>query len=491
MSVPPQVRLRAPVIAVEGTYMMFARKRVAARLAATAVATGLAAAGVLATAGPALADQTPGNGGATATLDRLGVSDKIDVTKNGKTKTYSGGLFYLNADDGGTLKTYCIDFGTPTVPKAQYKETDWSSSRLHNLQDEAAKIHWILQNSYPVVDDLNALAEAAGANELTAEQAAAGTQAAIWELSDGVEANPKNENAAKLADWLGDNAEAIDEPRASLEISPQEVTAKPGQLSEPITVHTNADSVVVSTDSAAAAAGVTVVDANGETVTESTPVTDGTELFFSVPEGAEDGSASLTATATSPVPVGRVFTGVGIETQTMILAGSSESSVSAGATVHWNDSGPNPAITSEEVCAEGGVVLTVSNTGDEPFTFELNGENHEIAPGDQKQVPVPVENGQAYEITIENLPGKEPWVFKDVLNCDTAGEEPIAEPEPETPADNEPTPDTTGGNGGPDLAETGSSSNLGMIAGVAVALLAVGGGAVFFLRKRSAGSAAE
>ncbi|MFB7759678.1 Cys-Gln thioester bond-forming surface protein [Streptomyces xiamenensis] len=470
--------------------MMFARKRVAARLAATAVATGLAAAGVLATAGPALADQTPGNGGATATLAGLRVSDKIDVTKDGRTREYSGGLFYLNADDGGTLKTYCIDFGTPTKPSAKYQETDWDSSRLHNLQEEAAKIHWILQNSYPVVDDLNSLAEAAGANELTAEQAAAGTQAAIWELSDGVEATPKNENAAKLADWLGENAEAVDEPRASLELSPREVTAKPGQLSEPVTVHTSADSVVVSTDPAAAAAGVTVVDANGETITESTPVTDGTELFFSVPEGAEDGSASLSATATSPVPVGRVFTGVGIETQTMILAGSSESSVSAGATVHWNDSGPNPAVTAEEVCAEGGVVLTVSNSGDEPFTFKLSGEDYEIAPGSQEQVTVPVENGQAYEITIENLPGKDPWVFKDVLNCDTAGEEPIAEPEPETPAENEPAPATTGGSG-PDLAETGSSSNLGMMAGIAVGLLAVGGGAVFFLRKRAVGSAAE
>ncbi len=491
MSVPPQVRLRAPVIAVEGTYMMFARKRVAARLAATAVATGLAAAGVLATAGPALADQTPGNGGATATLDGLRVSDKIDVTKDGRTNTYSGGLFYLNADDGGTLKTYCIDFGTPTSPKAKYKETDWNSSRLHDIPDEAAKIHWILQNSYPAVDDLNALAEAAGANSLTDKQAAAGTQAAIWELSDGVEATPKDENAAKLADWLGENAQAVEEPRASLGLSPQEVTAKPGGLSDPITVHTSADSVVISTDPAAAAAGVTVVDANGETVTESTPVTDGTELFFSVPEGAEDGSASLTATATSPVPVGRVLTGIDVRTQTMILAGSSESSVSSGATVHWASEGPNPAITAEEVCVEGGVRLNVTNDGDQPFTFELDGESYEIAPGAEQQVIVPVENGQAYEITVENLEGKEPWVFTGVLNCDTAGEEPIAEPEPETPADNEPTPDTTGGNGGPDLAETGSSSNLGMIAGVAVALLAVGGGAVFFLRKRSAGSAAE
>ncbi len=490
MSVPPQVRLRAPVIAVEGTYMMFARKRVAARLAATAVATGLAAAGVLATAGPALADQTPGNGGATATLDGLRVSDKIDVTRDGRTSTYSGGLFYLSADDGGTLKTYCIDFGTPTSPNAKYKETDWNSSRLHDLQEEAAKIHWILQNSYPVVDDLNSLAEAAGANGLTAEQAAAGTQAAIWELSDGVEATPKNENAAKLADWLGDNAEAIEEPRASLGLSPQEVTGKPGELAGPVTVHTSADAVVVSTDPAAAAAGVTVVDANGETITESTPVTDGTELFFSVPEGAEDGSASLSATATSPVPVGRVFTGVDVRTQTMILAGSSESSVTAGASVNWASEGPNPAITAEEVCVDGGVQLTVTNDGDQPFTFELEGESYEIAPGVEEKVLVPVENGQAYEITVENLEGKEPWVFSGVLNCDTAGEEPIAEPEPETPAENEPAPATTGGSG-PDLAETGSSSNLGMMAGIAVGLLAVGGGAVFFLRKRAAGSAAE
>ncbi|MCF1595082.1 LAETG motif-containing sortase-dependent surface protein, partial [Streptomyces muensis] len=39
------------------------------------------------------------------------------------------------------------------------------------------------------------------------------------------------------------------------------------------------------------------------------------------------------------------------------------------------------------------------------------------------------------------------------------------------------------------LAETGANSNTGLIAGIAVALVAVGGGAVFFgLRRRGASS---
>ncbi|RMI32039.1 TQXA domain-containing protein [Streptomyces triticirhizae] len=465
--------------------MMHARKRVVSRLAATAVATGLFAGGALAAAGPAAADElNPRSGGATAVLDGLRVSDRVDVTYNGSTNTYGAGLFYLTAEDGGTLKTYCIDFATGAQSGAQYKETGWESSTLHGNPD-AGKIHWILQNSFPVVNDLATLAEQAGAESLNEEQAAAGTQAAIWELSDGVDAVPQNENAAKLADWLLANAGDVAEPGASLELTPPQVSGQPGQIIGPVTVTTSADSVFVSPDASAAEQGVTIVDVNGEYVTEDQPVANGTELYFSVPEDAADGSASLTATATSQVPVGRAFTGIDTRTQTMILAGSSDSSVTAGASVSWAAPGqPAVAVNAVEKCAEGGVEITATNEGDVPFTFELDGESYEIAAGESQAVVVPVENGQAYEITIENaIEGAEPWVFSGVLDCETGddgGQEQIDE--------NEPAPASTGGesDSDTDLAETGSSGgNPALIGGVAVALLVVGAGVVLFIRRRS------
>ncbi|ARQ70623.1 Cys-Gln thioester bond-forming surface protein [Streptomyces marincola] len=471
--------------------MISARRRVAPRLAATAVATGLFAAGAAATTGTAVAEENPRSGGATATLDGLRVSDRVDVTHNGRTNTYGAGLFHLTGDDGSRLMTYCIDFATPAENGARYKEAGWESSTLHGNPD-AGKIHWILQNSYPVVEDLGALAGQAGAESLTAEQAAAGTQAAIWEFSDGVDAVPQNENARVLAEWLLESASDVAEPGASLELNPPQVSGQPGQIIGPVTVSTTADAVTIAPDDAAAQQGVTIVDANGAAI--NGPVTDGTELYFSVPEGAEDGVAGLTATATSQVPVGRAFTGIDVRTQTMILTGSEESSVSASASVNWAAPGqPSVAVNAVEKCVDGGVEVTATNTGDVPFTFELEGQQYEVAPGESTPVVVPVENGQQYEITITNpIEGEEPWVFTGVLDCEAGegeGQTPIDEGG-EGNEENEPAPASTGGgdaaDDGPDLAETGSSTNPGMIAGIAIGLLLIGGAAIFFMRRRSA-----
>ncbi|MFD5318682.1 Cys-Gln thioester bond-forming surface protein [Streptomyces sp. NPDC127098] len=471
--------------------MILARKRATARLAATAIATSLMAAGALATAGTAAAEENPHNGGATATLGGLDrdASGPIAVTHEGETDTYRGGLFTLRADDGGTLQTYCIDFTTATASNARYREVGWSESRLHNNPD-AGRIQWILQNSYPVVDSL-ALAEQAGVESLTDAEAGAGTQAAIWEFSDGVEADPESENAAALADWLTENAEEAAEPGASLTLTPNQVSGQPGNRLGPITVDTTADAVSVAPDPAAAEQGVTITDGAGNVITEDDPVTDGTELFFDVPADAEDGSASLTATATSQVPIGRAFTGIDVRTQTMILAGSSESSVSAGASANWAAPGtPAVAVDAEEICAEGGVQVTVTNTGDVPFEFQLNGETVTVAPGTPEDILVPVENGQEYDISIANpIPGQQPFRFTGVLDCAPGGGE------APTPIDeeNEPAPASTGGGDTdePDLAATGSDSNVGMITGIAVALLVVGGAGVFFMRRRTASAGSD
>lgn len=465
--------------------MLSMKGRGAARLAAAVVASGLVAAGAIATAGTAVADETtPAHGGATATLGGLKTFDQAVVHGEGGDQRVGAGLFEMSVDNGGTLQTYCIDIHNPTQQQAKYQEVPWSASSLHNNGD-AGKIRWILQNSYPQVNDLAALAAKAGAGNLTEKTAAAGTQVAIWRFSDHAKVDAVDPAAEKLADFLEKNAQNLAEPKASLTLDPPAVSGKSGSKLGPVTVHTNADSVTIS-PAADVPAGVKVVGKDGKPVTSAA---DGTQLFFDVPKGAADGSTSLTAQAATKVPVGRAFTGIGehAKSQTQILAGSSESTVSAAATVSWKKQGAIPAITAEKNCAKGGVDVTATNKGDEAFGFQLSGKSYEVAPGKSQTVTVPVAEDQPYEITIKGAGGFKK-TFTGVLDCKTAGSgggKPSTQPSPASVGGS-----TSGGNGA-DLAETGSSSATPMIAGVAVVLVVVGGAAVFFLRKKKAGTPAQ
>lgn len=486
--------------------MFFARKRAGVRLAAAAMATGLFAGG-MAAAGPAYAEDTPENpdnprqGGATATLE--GMESHLPVVVSGvadEPVEVPAGLFQLTGLESGTLQAYCIDFATPARTGAEYKEAGWDESTLHDDED-APLIHWILQNSYPQVDTTELAGHLDGVGTLSPAQAAAATQAAIWELSDELEdARPEDDDAALLTEWLLENAEEVPEPAPSLQLGPVEVSGKPGEDIGPVTLDTSADGAVVTLGAAAAGQGITLVGADGQDITPGTPVAGGTELFFRVPEDAEDGLASLTASITTQVPVGRAFTGTGEEpTQTMILAGSSESSVSAQATASWASQGPSPSVTAKENCAEGGVEITASNSGDEPFEFVLEGETHEVLPGESTTVLVPVQNGQGYGIRIENpLEGKEPWMFRGTLDC-------AAEDGPQVPPSGQPNePEPAGGSGTPqdggaeeddgtaDLAETGSSGGSPVLMiGIAVVLLVVGAAVVVVIRRRAAANASD
>ncbi|MFD9814882.1 LAETG motif-containing sortase-dependent surface protein [Streptomyces sp. NPDC059080] len=459
--------------------MLSRKRRGAARLAAAVLASGLAAAGAIATAGPAVADETvAGHGGATATLGGLKVYDKAIVHGEGGDQPLGAGLFEMSVDNGGTLQTYCIDVHNPTQQQAKYQEVPWSASSLHNNAD-AGKIRWILQNSYPQVNDLAALAQKAGAQGLSEKTAAAGTQVAIWRFSDHVKVDAVNPAAEKLADYLERSARNLAEPKASLTLDPPAVSGKSGSRLGPVTVRTNADSVAVS-PAADLPSGVKVVGKDGKPVTSAA---DGSQLFFDVPKGTEDGSTSLTVQAATKVPVGRAFTGIGehAKSQTQILAGSSESTVSAAATASWKKQGAVPAVTAQKNCSKGGVDVTTTNRGDEAFPFSVSGKDYEVAPGESKTVTVPVGEDQPYKITVKGEGGFEE-TFSGVLDCKTAGSgggKPTPQPSPASVGG------TSGGDtGGGDLAETGSSNATPVIAGVAVVLVLIGGGAVFFLRKK-------
>lgn len=451
------------------------------RIAATALLSGVVATGLAVVAQPAAADdvapQAPA--GATATIGGLKTyGDAVIHEKNGDEQTVSAGLFEMSVDDGGTLQTYCVDLHNPTQKDAKYQETDWSGTSLGANKD-AGKIRWILRNSYPQVNDLAALAAEAGVSSgLTEQDAAAGTQVAIWRYSDGADVDAVDPQAEKLADYLEKNARGSAEPKASLSLTPAAVSGHPGGLVGPVTVHTNAGTATVTPPADAVTSGVRIVDKKGEDVTS---VADGGRLYFDVPADAADGSADLTVQASTTVPVGRAFTSES-RSQTQILAGSSESTVSATASATWAVKGAIPALSAAKNCAAGGVDITTDNQGDKPFTYELLGTGHTVAAGARETVTIPLEEDQAYDFTITG-PDNFEKRFTGVLDCRTQA---VAASGDSTQTLSEPSPvavgDTT--TGGVDLADTGGSGATSELTAAGLAFVAIGALTLAVIRKR-------
>ncbi|MFH0522367.1 Cys-Gln thioester bond-forming surface protein [Streptomyces sp. M41] len=458
------------------------RGRGAVRIAASALVSGLVAASVVAGAGTAAADaRAQSQGGATATIGGLKTYGAAVVHADSGDQEISAGLFEMSVDGGGILQTYCVDIHTPTQRDAKYHETPWSGTSL-GTNKNAGKIRWILQNSYPQVNDLAALAAEAGVKGGLSEQdAAAGTQVAIWRYSDGVKVDALDPQAEQLADHLEKKARDTGEPRASLTLDPPAVSGHPGERLGPVTVHTDADSVTVTPPADAATSGVRIVDKDGKTVTSAA---DGSQVYFEVPEKAAAGQAELTVQASTTVPVGRAFAAES-RSQTQILAGSSESTVSATASATWARTGAIPALSAAENCAENGVDITAANEGDEPFTFELLGAEYTIGAGESRTVTVPLQEDQAYDFTIQG-PGGFEKRFTGVLDCKTQVTE-ADEAGAVTHTLSEPTPATVGSaSDDTNLAATGGSTMTPLIAGIAIGLVLLGGAFLVVVRKREA-----
>ncbi|WP_443065437.1 TQXA domain-containing protein [Streptomyces sp. NBC_00536] len=305
-----------------------ARRPLAMALLAAALAT---APGTAAAAAEADGVGSRPPEGASAVLDGLKTYGQAVLrTQDGAVQQIPAGLYEMRVDGGGMLQTYGVGLAGFAQPEAHYTETAWSRSPLGGHGD-AGRIRWVLEHSYPQLNDLAGLAKAAGAGPLTAESAAAGTQVAIWRLADGAQVEAADPEAEKLADYLQRVAGQLPEPPASLGLDPGEVSGPVGSRIGPVTVRTGAQSVTVTPDTAALAMGVRVVDADGQPVTTAG---NGSKLFFEVPAGTPDGVASVMVQGAMRVPVGRVFTS-GEQARALIVAGSSESSASAVATAVW------------------------------------------------------------------------------------------------------------------------------------------------------------
>jgi len=128
---------------------------------------------------PAAAEST-----SIARVDRNGTPGENVHFTNGESATTT--LFELRVDDDTTVAAYCVDVSRNVDYTAAYTMAEWPQlpGAAH-----AGKIVWIVRNSYPVLP-LEEVAEHSGIDGLSAEQAIAGTQAAIWHFSNGIQLRP-------------------------------------------------------------------------------------------------------------------------------------------------------------------------------------------------------------------------------------------------------------------------------------------------------------
>ncbi|MDA8371988.1 MAG: Cys-Gln thioester bond-forming surface protein [Nocardiopsaceae bacterium] len=310
------------------------RGRTLTTVAATATAAALAFGF---SAGPAFAE------GATGKY-------KGDNAANGHAVSMGGSqinttLFNLELDDGTVLKAYCIDYETSIRKGAKYAEDAWANYPGKGKFAEPAKVHWILQNSYPTVS-VDELAKDSGIARLSEKDALAGTQAAIWHFSNDVELKGRNQpNVKKLYEYLVDNAEELpqtEEPEASLAISPKSAEGKAGETIGEFTVETSAESLPLELD---APEGVELVDLETGEAVEN--VGNGDTFGVQVPEGTDPGEATVSASVSTEVHAGRLFKGTEDKpTQTLITAETGEATVTDGIKVTWAE-GDKPEPTPE------------------------------------------------------------------------------------------------------------------------------------------------
>jgi TQXA domain-containing protein len=403
------------------------------------------------------------------------------VVLKGHANPADTGLFRFKVDNGPVLYTYCIDFGTNAQAGVKYGEADWNVALGG---EKGAKITWILNNSVPALKlrKFNEITQAKGIGTFALKEAVAGTQAAIWHFSDGLDLDEtrSDEKTAKLYRYLTESAEGTTaEPQPALELTPDQLSGKAGEKIGPFGVATTADEVSVLLSGAPE--GVTLVDEAGA---EATKAKNGDKLYVKVPKATAEGSAKIEAEASAVVGIGRVFKGRGDKpTQTMIVGGTNKVEVKADATASWSKEviPPAPGAKVTEECAEGGVGVKLTNTAKEggeaaEFTVESKDYREEftVEAGDSKKIVVPVAEDSGYVIKVTSKG------FSEELkgNRDCVKPSPTPTPTTSSPAPGQPAPAPGG------LAETGAN-NLGLQLGIGALLLALGGGVLFYLRRRS------
>ncbi|MCC8248241.1 thioester domain-containing protein [Saccharothrix luteola] len=267
------------------------------------------------------------------------------------------GLRLQEGNDSQTAKAYCVELPTPLQDGKPLVEVPWGEHPNPDtkFKENAAKINWVLQNSYPAleVEDAYELYGLDPKNKRSILIAA--TQAAVWHFSDGVDlreddSTTENEDVHggtvdglvyKVYEYLTTKAVDLAEPKPTLSIEPGELTGKAGEKIGPFVVSTTATEAVLTAD---LPEGVTVVDADGNPLPIADPDAIGVaaasnvaEVWVKVDEGVEPGEVEFTVTASAKLRSGRLFVSSdrNQKTQSLIIAKSEVFPVKAKAKAKW------------------------------------------------------------------------------------------------------------------------------------------------------------
>ena len=310
-------------------------------------------------------------------------------------KAETPALINLDVTGEGILKTYCIQINVSTGDGTKYIESEWSSV---DDQTDLEKILWILENSYPTltVAELIGKSDVAG---LTEAQAIAGTQAAVWHFSDGMDLNTRtgSGNDAKviaLYQYLTgeENTGIGTQPPVSLSLTPATAEGTVGSRIGPFTVSIGSGTANLSVSGASS---VKIYDAasGGNVVTTAT---NGAKVWIDVPASAEAGSSTLTATAETKVAAGRVFTKLNDPNgaQKLILAQNTTATSTATAKANYT-SQPGEVVVTKKVT--GDTDINDGTTVKFPITV-----SSPLIEGGSKTLQLSA--GKSDSVTIANIP---------------------------------------------------------------------------------------
>ncbi|GAA3201025.1 thioester domain-containing protein [Dactylosporangium siamense] len=283
----------------------------------------------------------------------------------------------IKVGDAAPVLAYCIDFSRE-IKINTYVESSWGDNKNPTpSKEELGQVRWVLTHSIPTVGVDGVLAAAkvtkpAGASaELLEKLVYAGTQSAIWTLTDGDIFALRGDNEGlntgntldeykiivAVSEYLVKAAKSPSEdPKPKLEINPATLTGEAGKKIGPFTIASGGGTATLT------ATGGKLVDADGKPVTT---LPDGGK-FWVLADAA--GTVNIEASGSGSVPIGRMFvtTQRPHDTQKLILAGVTGTKLQAKATVTVTPPPPSlpvtgvkltGAITAGVLLVAGGVAL--------------------------------------------------------------------------------------------------------------------------------------
>lgn len=261
-------------------------------------------------------------------------------------------LFSLRVADEDSVRAYALVVDEEVRPRTAYVESAWADRPEWTVTPgdsaPAHRANWVVSNSYPNVP-LPVLGAVSGVLFLEETHAIAATQAALWNVLDGVELDPDTNHPdvmtlyAYLVEGSADAESGTTSP--SVEVSPAQTEAvAPEEPLGPLTVSSAGEGPVRLSLRGAPASWL--VDAEGEEISQAH---DGDEVYLDVDPSVPAGVVTLHLRGSDvPLEEGRLFTGrEGVRTQPLITAEPGSATSSTSATFTWRGEEPRGETTEE------------------------------------------------------------------------------------------------------------------------------------------------